>query len=134
MFAKSHLILAAIAAAMIALLAAPRSQAGIYEELQRSVREYKAHDAPAPRLAKRQITTTNGTFAIKGARERKQVRLAAWNLSLQGDRLRIREEMGYPTYRLYELRSDVRTELWTYPHLDRVYVFRGDTLIETRLD
>ena len=134
MFAKSHLIIAAVAVGTIALLDAPRAQAGIYEELQRSVREYKTHEAPAPRLSKRQITTSNGTYAIKGARERKQVRLAAWNLSLKGDQLRIREEMGYPTYRVYELRSDERTELWTYPHLDRVYVFRGDTLIETRLD
>ena len=134
MFAKSHLIIAAIAAGTFALQAAPSAQAGVYEELQRSVREYKTHEAPAPTLSKHQITTSKGTFAIKGARERKQVRLAAWNLSLKGDRLRIREEMGYPTYRVYELRSDERTELWTYPHLDRVYVFQGDTLIETRLD
>jgi len=133
MFAKSPLIIAALAVAFT-VQGAPSAQAGIYEELQRSVREYQNHEAPAPALTKRQIITPNGTFAVKGKQERKQVRMAAWNLSLQGDRLNTRQRLGHPTYRFYELRGDVRTEIWTYPHLDRIYVFRGDNLIETRLD
>lgn len=131
MFAKSHLILAALAAATLALVGAPCAQAGIYEELQRSVREYRTDDATAPQLGKRLISTSSGTYAVKGQRQRKQVRLAAWDLSLQGDRLRIRQEKGYPTSRLYELRTNVLTEIWTYSHEDRVYIFRGDTLLET---
>jgi hypothetical protein len=53
---------------------------------------------------------------------------------LQGDRLRIHQKMGHPTYRYYELQMGVRTELWTYPEADRIFVFEGDRLIDTRLD
>jgi len=69
-----------------------------------------------------------------GMRERRALRVIRWHEALQGDRQRIHEQMGHPTYRTYKLESGVRTELWTYPEADRTYVFEGDRLIETRLD
>jgi hypothetical protein len=131
--AKSHLSIAALAVAAFVAFGTT-ADAGIYEELQRSIRESETPEAEAPTLTRTQIVTSNGTFAVKGQRERKQVRMAAWYLSLNGDRLRIRQEMGHPTYRMLTLRSDVRTEVWTYPEHNRAYVFDGDTLIEQRLD
>ena len=123
-----------LAVAMLCLLGAPRAHASLYEELKQSIRDHQSGVLEKVAFTKKQIQTTRGPIAVKGKKERKQVRKANWYLSLQGDRLRIRHEMGHPTYRIYELSMGVRTELWTYPEQNRMYVFQGDKLIETRID
>ena len=75
-----------------------------------------------------------GAVSVRSKRERRLDRMTRWHELLQGDRRRIHDEMGHPTYRGYELEMGVRTELWTYPEADRIYVFEGDRLVDTRLD
>lgn len=123
-----------LAVAMLCLLGAPRAHASLYEELKQSIRDHQSGVLEEVTFTKKQIQTTQGLIAVKGRQERKQVRKANWYLSLQDDRRRIHQEMGHPTYRIYELHTGVRTELWTYPAHNRMYVFQGDKLIETRID
>ena len=133
---KPNVIIAfpVVAVALLCLLAAPPADASIYKELQQAIRDHQAGVLEEVSFTKKQVSTANGLLAVKGKKERKQVRKANWYLSLQGDRLRVRETMGHPLYRYYELSMGVRTELWIYPAQDIIYVFQGGKLIDTHLD
>jgi len=123
-----------VAVLALCILGAPQAHAGIYEDLQNELRAQQADLLERSAIPAAQISSSETLFAIRGQRGRKQLRRANWIALLQGDRARIHQERGHPTYRLYELSMDVRTELWTYPEANRVYVFRGDKLIEIRTD
>ena len=123
-----------LAISALCILGAPRAHAGIYEDLQKELRAQQTEMLQKSALEAQQATAPGELFAIRGQRGRKQLRRANWVALLQDDRARIHQKMGHPTYRIYELSMNVRTELWTYPEANRIYVFRGDQLIETRLD
>ena len=124
-----------LALAAFCLLGAPRAHAGMYEDLQNELRAQQIELLQGkPALQEQQMAVPDELFALRGKRGRKQLRRANWVALLQGDRARIHQEMGHPTYRIYELNMDVRTELWTYPEANRVYAFQGDRLIEIQID
>jgi hypothetical protein len=123
-----------LAISALCILGAPRAHAGIYEDLQNELRAQQAELLQNSALQAQQMAAPEELFALRGKRGRKQLRRANWVALLQDDRARIHQEMGHPTYRIYELNMDVRTELWTYPEANRVYVFQGDRLIETQID
>jgi hypothetical protein len=71
---------------------------------------------------------------VKGKRGRRMARFARWNQGLDGDRLRVYTEVGYPYYRHYENDGGVRTEHWSYREKGITFVFsREGDLIEARI-
>lgn len=82
---------------------------------------------------KHYVEVTPGVYiAVKGEKERRQVRFARWADGLRGDRQAIYESEGFPTHRYYETASGDRREDWVYPDQGLIYVFRGDTLTDVR--
>jgi hypothetical protein len=75
---------------------------------------------------------TGSLYRVQGRAERRTFRQASWKVSLEGDRARIHEELGRPTYRWYEVRAGHEREFWTYPESHRTYVFKDHTLVATR--
>ena len=71
-------------------------------------------------------------YAVKGEKERRQVRFARWLDGLTGDRLAVYEIVGFPTNRHFENYAGDRTEHWLYADLGILYVFRGDMLVDVR--
>ena len=71
-------------------------------------------------------------MAVKGQRERRQVRAARWRQSLSGDRLEVYDQEGFPVYRHYESYAGIRSEHWTYRENRVTYVFKAGELIQTR--
>lgn len=81
-------------------------------------------------LTKHSVETAPGTrVAVKGSRERRQVRFARWADALAGDRARIHALLGRPPFRHYERSAGDRLEFWTYPGERRMYIFRGNRLV-----
>jgi hypothetical protein len=90
--------------------------------------------ADRPALTEHFVEIQPGIFvAVKGSRDRRLVRYARWVQLLDGDRLAVYEEEGYPVYRHYVREMGTRTEIWNYREKGISYVFRDGNLIETRL-
>ena len=70
--------------------------------------------------------------AVRGEKERRQVRFARWLDGLSGDRLFVYNSVGFPTNRHFENYAGDRTEQWLYADLGALYIFRDDVLIEVR--
>lgn len=121
------------------ILASASLLAGLLLLLGASPTRADTDTAPATGQEELQAADTDaavpaGAVSVRSKRQRRLERMARWHELLQGDRRRIHDEMGHPTYRIYELEMGVRAELWTYPEADRIYVFEGDRLVDTRLD
>ncbi|HYV50555.1 MAG TPA: hypothetical protein VE910_01530 [Dongiaceae bacterium] len=85
-------------------------------------------------ISKHYVEMAPGVFqAVRGEKERRQVRFARWVDGLSGDRLAVYDAVGFPTNRHFENYGGDRTEHWLYADLGALYIFRDDVLIETRL-
>lgn len=87
-------------------------------------------------IAKHYVEVEDGVWmAVKGRRERRQVRYArlseAWSL----DQQKVAAQYGWPAYRLREEASGQLTETWSYPDKDVEFVFQvpSGTLIDQKL-
>ena len=84
-------------------------------------------------ISKHYVQVAPGVWvAVKGEKERRQVRFARWLDGLTGDRLAVYEIVGFPTNRHFENYAGDRTEHWIYADLGLLYVFRGDVLVDVR--
>ena len=70
--------------------------------------------------------------AVRGEKERRQVRFARWLDGLSGDRLFVYSSVGFPTNRHFENYAGDRTEHWLYADLGALYIFRDGVLSEVR--
>jgi len=70
--------------------------------------------------------------AVRGEKERRQVRFARWLDGLSGDRRFVYDSVGFPTNRHFENYGGDRTEQWLYADLGALYIFRDGVLIEVR--
>lgn len=127
------IVLAAAAlAAGISLPPSP-SEASALDQIRAGRKTAEAVGVEGPTLTKHYIEVEPGVyFAVKGARERRQVRMARWVDGLEGDRAAVFAAHGMPTFRHQELEAGRTTEIWSYAEGRRTYVFRGDRLLEHR--
>lgn len=78
--------------------------------------------------------TPAARVAVKGQRERRQVRFARLAATWSADKRSVADAEGFPLNRLLELQGGRRTETWTYPESHAQYVFDSEGhLIERRL-
>lgn len=97
----------------------------------RDLREREVNTAPV--LRKHYVEVSPGVFlAVKGQRERRQVRMARWIDGLEGDRAAVFGEQGFPTFRHLELQTGRSLEIWSYPATGVTYVFEGNRLLARR--
>jgi hypothetical protein len=83
-----------------------------------------------PTLQKHYLEVEPGVlFAVKGKRERRQVRFARLVKGLTGDRREVYVNEGFPTFRHRENNAGIRTEHWTYLAKRITYVFHEDRLV-----
>jgi hypothetical protein len=92
----------------------------------------QAHLTSLP-VTKHYVEVAPGVYvAVKGEKERRQVRFARWVDGLRGDRQAVYETEGFPTHHFYETAAGDRTEQWVYTERGLVFVFRGDVLTDVR--
>lgn len=123
-----------IALAVAATLSAPSAEAqSIWPELKDIIALSEEDPGAAIHLSKRLVHATV-TIPVHGAKARKQVRRALWLLKLEGDRLDVYLDEGYPRHRYRENYAGRTRELWSYPESGLAYIFneQGD-LIDTRI-
>jgi hypothetical protein len=81
------------------------------------------------------VEVKRGTWvAVKGARERRQVRFARLKDTWSTDHHDVAKEWGFPVFRYREEQAGLRTEVWSYPaaHVEIVFNREGQ-IIERRL-
>lgn len=64
-------------------------------------------------------------MAVKGKRERRQVRYSRLWSTWSADQRRVATELGFPVHRLLELDSGRESETWSYPEHHVRVVFDG---------
>lgn len=123
---------AVVAAVLIAVSSPVSSRASVLPQIAAAL-EVKAEGEGTPGvpvLRKHYLEVEPGVFvAVKGERERRQVRFARLIQSLSGDRLAVYEKEGFPTFRHREREAGIRTIHWTYAEKGVTYVFRDDRLV-----
>jgi hypothetical protein len=74
-------------------------------------------------------------MAVKGERERRQVRFARLMESWSADQQKIALQNGWPNFRWREDYAGCVTEIWSYPDQDQEFVFQVATgkLVERRI-
>lgn len=123
---------AAVAAALVILSCPIASRASILPQIKEAeaLKAKMGSSLTTPVLSKHYVEVQKGVFvAVKGARERRQVRFARLVEAWQGDRRAVYEREGFPTFRYRELEAGVTTEHWTYPGKQVTYTFQGDRLL-----
>lgn len=68
-------------------------------------------------------------IAVKGKRERRQVRYSRLWSTWSDDQRRVATELGFPVNRLLELDSGRKSETWSYPEHHVRVVFDGTGLL-----
>lgn len=86
-------------------------------------------------LARHYVQVTPSVrIAVKGERERRQVRFARLVASWTPDKRAVAAAEGFPFNRLLELRGSERTEIWTFPESHTQYIFdAAGHLIDRRI-
>jgi hypothetical protein len=87
-------------------------------------------------VMKHYIEVDDGVWvAVKGMRERRQVRFARLVESWSPDQQKVAHKHGWPESRYREDYAGRIVEIWTYPDADKEYVFQvpSGELVETRL-
>jgi hypothetical protein len=124
---------AATAAVALVILSCPTaSRASILPQIREAeaLGTEMGSSLTTPTLRKHYVEVKEGIFvAVKGARERRQVRFARLIDSFGGDRREVYERQGFPVFRYRERAAGVETEHWTYPGKQVTYTFQGDRLI-----
>ena len=116
-----------------ALLLPSPTTGSILTQIDQAIRLEEKTTPSRPVLYKRSLLIEEQVLmAVKGKRERRQVRAARWRRSLTGDRLEVYLREGFPLYRHFESDSGVRTEHWTYRQKGVSYVFKAGELIQPR--
>ena len=74
-------------------------------------------------------------IAVKGMRERRQVRFARLVQMWSKDQKKVALKQGWPNFRWREDYAGHQTEIWSYPEADKEYVFDVETglLIDKRV-
>jgi hypothetical protein len=74
-------------------------------------------------------------IAVKGMRERRQVRFARLVQMWSKDQQKVALKQGWPNFRWREDYAGHVTEVWSYPEVDKEYVFDVETgaLIDKRV-
>lgn len=126
-YSVSLLTLTGIGSSALADESAPAGQA---PKIQAA--EKVAADQGEAVLAKHYAEVAPGTLvAVRGAKERRQVRFANWVNNLSGDKAAVYAYEGYPRHRLRENWAGRVTERWTYPESRNVYYFQDGVLVRT---
>jgi hypothetical protein len=123
---------AAAAVAVVVLSSAVPSRASILPQIQKAetLQEEAGAALNTPALREHYVEVDPGVFvAVKGARERRQVRFARLISMFEGARREVYERKGFPTFRHFERVGGARTEHWSYPDDHVTYVFRGNDLV-----
>jgi hypothetical protein len=112
------LLIVTAAAGLFAIAPAPDVSAG---SILPGIESARRRDTT---ISKHYVEVDNGIWmAVKGSRERRQVRFArlieTWSL----DQQKVAQKLGFPMYRYREDYAGVTTEIWSYPGADREYVF-----------
>jgi hypothetical protein len=116
------------------LVAAP-VQASLLEQIEAALALQEATDGQYGAITKRYIEIEPGVRqAVRGERERRQVKFFRWVAGLSQDRRAVYDELGYPTERYRERDGERVTEYWRYESVHMTYVFQGDTLLRTERD
>ncbi len=86
-------------------------------------------------VSKHFVEIEPGVFvAVKGSRERRQVRYRRLVAGWSADQKAVAEASGFPVMRWRDLTAGVTTEIWSYPEQNRQFVFdAAGVLVETRL-
>jgi hypothetical protein len=86
-------------------------------------------------IGKHYVEVDDGVFvAVRGSRERRQVRFFRLRDGWSSDQSRAADRYGFPVYRYRDLTAGVLTEIWTYPEKDVDVIFDGEgRFLETRL-
>ena len=115
---------------------APVSSASVLSQIEEANTAEKSSPAPpgkVPVLRKHYVEVSPGVFiAVKGKRERRQIRHARLRKGYAGDRATIYGREGFPTFRHRENDGGIRTEHWTYLQGQVTYIFSGDRLVAVR--
>lgn len=95
-------------------------------------RETLGIEKSPPALRKHYVEVEPGDYvAVRGSRERRQVRFARLIEGLDGDRLEVFQREGFPTFRHQENFGGEVTTHWSYLKSGVTYIFRGDDLVRT---
>jgi hypothetical protein len=105
-------------AALIALMSpAPNSSASVLPAVD-------AAEKAGTTLGKHYVEVSPGVWvAVKGERERRQVRFARLVAFWSADQKMVAEKKGFPFHRWRNLEGDRLTETWFYPETNRQFVF-----------
>ena len=97
---KSHSITLVVFLALVSGLAAFPNvcSASILKELRESIQLFEKGELQHLSLSKHKVIGTR-VLAVRGPKERRQVRFARWQLSLSGDQRSIFKSHGFPSYR-----------------------------------
>jgi hypothetical protein len=123
--------------ALLGLGVLPSAPAGasVLPQIEAALALQEATDGEFGAITKHYIEIAPGVrHAVRGARERNQVKFFLWVTGLSADRRAVYDELGYPTERYRERDGDRVTEYWRYESVHRTYVFEGDTLLRTERD
>jgi hypothetical protein len=121
-------------AALIVASVAPAHAGGLLPRIDVALENAQAAEVSYDPLSKHYVEVSPGIFiAVKGMKERRQVRFARWTEGLDGDRLEVYLAEGFPTHRHFESDLGARTEHWSYPARGLTYVFRDGILIDVRV-
>ena len=113
------------------LVAAP-VQASLLEQIETALALQEATDGQYGAITKHYIEIAPGVRqAVRGEKERRQVKFFRWVAGLSVDRRAVYDELGYPTERYRERDGDRLTETWRYESTHMSYIFEGDTLLRT---
>jgi hypothetical protein len=125
---KRTLFVTLAAAMVLAVLPVP-GHASIIQGIHRARR----HSAT---IGKHYVEVEDGVWvAVKGRRERRQVRFARLPETWSLDQQKVASQYGWPVYRVREDASGQVTETWSYPDHDVEFVFAvpSGTLVDTKL-
>jgi hypothetical protein len=122
-----------VAPALAGLFVSHPAQSSVLPQIE-AARQYAAQAGLSTLpVSKHYVEVAPGVFqAVRGEKERRQVRFARWLDGLSGDRRAVYDAVGFPTNRHFENYAGDRTEHWLYADLGVLYVFRDDVLIEIR--
>lgn len=120
----------AASAALAALLAATGPVAPAAASVLPSVH---AAEKAGTTLGKHYVEVSPGVWvAVKGERERRQVRFARLVAFWSPDQKMVAEKKGFPFHRWRNLEGDRLTETWFYPDTNRQFVFDAEGRLLTK--
>jgi hypothetical protein len=116
---KRTLMIVVAAGTLLAMTAAPSP--GVAGSILPGIQS--AH-RQGTRMSKHYVEVDEGVWmAVKGSRERRQVRFARLMESWSEDQQKVAATLGFPSFRWREDYAGDVTEIWSYPAADREFIF-----------